>query len=622
MAFSHTKHPQNLTAPAQEEVRGKCVYAKQYEERQEFLKACRILAPWWKGIGVAPHTDGLDLPSVAELYLRTGALTGWRGSAEKIEGSQEWAKDLISTASGYFRELADNYKIAECDIELSICYFREGSIKEALVLLDEAEGLIDEGCLELRLRILYNKAMLIKEEGRLEEAIEIHKSAALLYEICSYKTLQCKYHDQYALTLRRLWERENNDDYVDEIITNYTASSVISEQVGNQRQAAFVENNLGFFLMKLERYSEAEIHLNEAAQRFIRIKDKSCEAQVKDTLADLSLAQGRNDEAERYASESVATLRSAGEFGLLAQALVTHGKALARGRHNVKAVETLREAASIGVQYEDYKIAGLALATLLEEVPGLTYEQKSAICDEAAGLLKNIQDPIISGKIIDVLDLNQMAKGNKQQSDKSLEPIAEVWNNLTLEEAKLKLEEWMIRTAIERNGGNVSKAARDLGQTPQNIHDRINKVHTHLKDWKRTVHTTDTQKGRHVTGDSKVRSIEYYKRIKAKGQKSSTKILRVDSEAFSDRDIKRGDIVVINSIVDVEENCLAVVRYLSKNYMGYYRRQGYKVILETRTPGFSSWEFRYDEIDIVGCVVGLIKSKDRNDPNANIYPIE
>src|SRR6267142_5528765 len=67
--------------------------AKQREEAGDYEAARSALTGLWHRIGERPRLEGLDASTQAELLLRVGALSGWLGSANQIEGAQEFAKD-------------------------------------------------------------------------------------------------------------------------------------------------------------------------------------------------------------------------------------------------------------------------------------------------------------------------------------------------------------------------------------------------------------------------------------------------------------------------------------------------------------------------------------------------
>src|SRR5260370_36765778 len=110
---------------------------KQFEERGDYEAALDAFGDLWEGVGQRPKTDGLSESIQAELLLRAGTLTGWLGSARQIEGAQERAKDLITESSRVFEGLGLAEKATEAQIDLAICYWREGGFDEERVTLKQ-----------------------------------------------------------------------------------------------------------------------------------------------------------------------------------------------------------------------------------------------------------------------------------------------------------------------------------------------------------------------------------------------------------------------------------------------------------------------------------------------------
>jgi tetratricopeptide (TPR) repeat protein len=92
------------------------------------------------GRRISPCTGGMDQLTAAEVTLRAGVLTGWIGSCKQIEGAQETAKNLISESLTKFEALGETEKVAEAQTEAAYCYWRQGSLHEARVWLQEALG--------------------------------------------------------------------------------------------------------------------------------------------------------------------------------------------------------------------------------------------------------------------------------------------------------------------------------------------------------------------------------------------------------------------------------------------------------------------------------------------------
>ena len=116
------------------------------------------MRPQWRGVGTRPVTQGLQPETAADVLFCTGVLTGWIGNSNQIKEAQEIAKDLISESITYYQSNNLLSKTAEARSELAYCYWREGRVNEArIMLLESLEGLPPRG--EKRARALLHFGM-------------------------------------------------------------------------------------------------------------------------------------------------------------------------------------------------------------------------------------------------------------------------------------------------------------------------------------------------------------------------------------------------------------------------------------------------------------------------------
>lgn len=206
--------------------------------------------------------------------------------------------------------------------------------------------------------------------------------------------LKGSFHFEYGLILRRLSAPENREDYLDQALIEYAASSFHYEQAGNELALARVELNLGFLFFKVGRYGQAHDHLNLARHLFLKLKDAATAAQVDDTRARTLLAQGHAAEAERIARHAVRVLERGGQQALLAEGLTTQGVALARLGNHVRAKALLERAIEVAETVGDLEGAGRAKLSIIEEFgEKIPAKELITIYRSAIELLKDSQDP-------------------------------------------------------------------------------------------------------------------------------------------------------------------------------------------------------------------------------------
>lgn len=351
-----------------ERARLRCQLAKELEDSGNYEAARNAMSGIWQRVGERPQLEGLDQQAAAEVLLRAGALSGWIGSANQIEGAQEIAKDLISESASLFGALQEPEKVAEARIDLAICYWREGAFDEARVALREALNRLADKNGEQKARALLNSAIVEISLNRFNDAFQILKEATPLFENSQNHAAKGRFHIQLALVLKKLGASEHREDYTDRALVEYTAASYHLEQTGNTRYRAIVENNLGYLFLVTRRFTEAYEHLDRAHLLFASLKDSVHTAQVDDTRARVLLAQRRNSEAEKISRAAVRTLEKGDEQSLLAEALTTHGAALARlGRYEESRL-TLDRAMEVASQAGDNEGAGVAALTIIEEL--------------------------------------------------------------------------------------------------------------------------------------------------------------------------------------------------------------------------------------------------------------
>jgi CheY-like chemotaxis protein/tetratricopeptide (TPR) repeat protein len=417
----------------------------------------------WSETGERPVLDELSEGTAAEVLLRVGTLTGWIGSVKQIEGAQETAKNLITESITRFEALQDTEKVAEAQTEIGYCYWRQGGFGEARVMLREALNRLPAGRNdELRALALLRLAIVEKTANRYNDALRIHTEAAPLFDAISNAANKGKFHNSFANVLKNLGAAEVREDYIDRALVEFAAASVYFEQAGHRRYQACVENNLGMLFGTARKFIEAHEHLDRAQALFTSMKDSVHTAQVDDTRARVLLAEGRVAEAERIVRSAVQILERGGEQSLLAEALTTHGLALARlGRYKLARL-TLQGAVEAAQNAGDSEAAGLAALTVIEELAGhVTAQDLSATFDRAAELLSGTQHPATKDRLVSCARRVVHLAG--------VLPTPPTWKGFNLYEAVRRFEARVIERALRDSGGVVSRAAQLLGINRQSL---------------------------------------------------------------------------------------------------------------------------------------------------------
>lgn len=462
-----------------------CELAKNLEEAGEFERAAETLSPFWTGIPNRPRTNGLEPKAEAELLLRSGTLTGWVGSAKQVPGTQEIAKDLISESAALFESLGVSEKVAEARVDLAICYWREGGLDEARVTLRLVLESLGDSQSEQRLRALHNSAIVEWTATRERDALKICADAAPLFDLSSNHAQKGKFHNTYAFLLRSLGTSQNREEYIDRALLEYAAASFHLEQAGHHRFRARLENNVAFLFSSIGRFSEAHEHVSRARQLSLKLADHGGAAYADDTLAQIFLLEGKSDEAERTARRAVHALRRGGEQMFLAEALTTHGKALARLKKVSVARAALDQAVEIAESAGSADRGGIAAITAIEELSTyLSADDLHNYYRTAESLLINTQNlgiktrlgecarRVLSGTVVDT---------TATESARATTGPASITPGFSLDAEVLRYEGSLIRKALEESGGSVTRAARLLGVTHQGLAFILNGRHSDLQ---------------------------------------------------------------------------------------------------------------------------------------------
>ena len=452
----HQIADQNLSTNKRAQLR--CELAKQLEESGDYDAAREAMGELWKGVGERPELESLDQETAAEVLRRAGALTGWIGSTRQIEGSQEVAKDLITESIAIFSSLANIEKLSGAQTDLAYCYWREGAFDEARVVLHEALARLAYSESETKAVALLRSGIVEGSAQRFHDALRIFTEAAPLMGKSS-DLLRGKFHHGFGTLLKKLGEAEQRHDYIDRALIEFAAASFHFEQGGHPRHEACVENNLGFLFCTIGKLTEAHEHLDRAQALFTTLKDKVHLAQVDETRARVMLAEGRIVDAEKLVSGAARMLEKGGEQSLLAEALSTHGIALARLHDLDRSRVTLQRAVEVADQSGDSERAGQAALVMVEELfTDLSHSDLKAAVDRAWELLHNTQDMSTLKRVTNctrrVLALIHASARFPGSMD---------WTNFSFNEEVQRYEAHFIRLALQDSGGKVTRAAQLLG---------------------------------------------------------------------------------------------------------------------------------------------------------------
>lgn len=439
----------------------RCRLAAEFIHTGQYQFAQEALGDLWRGAGVRPNIEGLRGIVAAEVLLFCGVLSGCLGSSNQKSGLQAEAKDLISESISLFEKIGETTKAAIAQSELGVCYWREGAYDEARIILEEAFYRISDDEVEPKAKISLRRVIVESSVGRYNDALRLLTESTRIFETSKNDALKGRFHNELALVFRRLASAEGRADYFDKAIIEYTAAIYHYEQSNHERYKATNQNNLAFLLSKLGRYQEAHEQLDHARKVLLRLNDIGLLAQIDETRAQVLLAEQRYEEALNMINGVVAVLEKGDERKLLTDALKIQATIKARlGNYN-SSLSIFRYAINISEDAGALESAGRAALSMIEEhgTTRLSENEIYNIYRRADRLLAHTQDAE------DIARLRSCAKivMRRLLGMKLSDP------DFSLSDALLSYEARFIEQALREEKGSVSRAARKLGMTHQNL---------------------------------------------------------------------------------------------------------------------------------------------------------
>jgi tetratricopeptide (TPR) repeat protein len=453
-----------------------CQTALEQKDKGDYRGAQDAMRRLWKALGERPNVEGLDASVKAEVFLCVGILTGWIGSKTQIIDAQETAKNLITESITYFESIGDLRNIALARTEIAYCYFRQGELNEARIILREAlNKLTTEGL--TRARALLKLAIVEEAASRYNDALRILTDNAALFEKLTDYMTKGQYHNQLATTSEEIAVAENRREFFQQAIAEYKAADQYFKLARNPIFRASVKNNVAVVLSKLSRFKEAHKYLNGARRLAVDCKDRAQAAQIDWTRAEVLVAEGKLKQAESLANKAARALRKSGHHCFVSDALTTQGIALARLGQTDRAQFIFRKAVEAALKVNALNKAGLAALTLIEEVDELSPAILQATYSQAWEWLSDSQSSDVLSR------LNRVAgKVVSNISKRSAGEFSEILlsQGSDLNEKLLHVEREMIRQALAQAKGGVSQAARILGLSHQGLAYIIQSRHREL----------------------------------------------------------------------------------------------------------------------------------------------
>jgi tetratricopeptide (TPR) repeat protein len=449
---------------ANDEALLRCRTALEQKDKEDYEGAQETMRRLWRGVRERPETKGLHVSVEAEVLLCVGILTGWIGSRNQIKEAQETAKNLITESITYFESVSDVTKIAAARTEIAYCYWRDGELNEARIMLRDAlKKLTTEG--NTKARALLKLTTVECSAARYHEALGILTDNAALFQRLANHAVKGAYHSEHAIILRNLATAEKKEEYLRRAISEFEKADQEFKLARNPVFRADVKNNVGLILFNLSRFKEAHKYLDEARRLAVSFKDKARTAWYDESSAQVFIAEGKPKEAETVARRAVSALEKGGHYCMMAEALITQGIALARSRRKERAQLIFQRAIEIALQVDTLNIAGLAALTLIEEVDHLSPATLKAAYQQAREWLSSSQSQEVKLRLGDAAGKITASVPGELSAEEATEIL--LTKPGALQDRILKYEGALIKQALAQTNGRVTHAASLLGMSYQ-----------------------------------------------------------------------------------------------------------------------------------------------------------
>lgn len=327
---------------------------------------------------------------------------------------------------------------------------REGALDLARKLYTEALAKLNDEDADLKATAVVRSAIVEVRAHRLNIALNILTTAGELFEASSSHLLKGCFHNELAVVLKNLASMESHPDYLDRALREYAAASFHFEEAGHARYQGVVENNLALLFLQVRKFDEAHEHLDRAQALYTQLDDNIHLAQIEESRARVLAAEGAIAKAAKIAQTAILVLEKGDQQAPLAEALITHGVALACLDRDKQAHATLERAISIAEQSGDLERAGFAALCLVEQLfEHLSDDELCSVLERARSFLKDTHDIALLRRLIEcacrIISRIHTTHPN--------------WTTFSLSETLRRHEGRYIQMALEDCSGSVTKAA-------------------------------------------------------------------------------------------------------------------------------------------------------------------
>ena len=262
-----------------------------------------------------------DFELASELLLRRGALTGFRGYANQILGTQESSKDILTRARRRFVHSGSVRKIAECENYLALAYVRLGEVDEAINWCDEAFSHDLDATDRIRLHSIVTKSLILVNSARFKELLHFCVKYESQINDGNDAFMSGCFSCNFGIALK-------NEGRTIEAIDKYEASRAFHKISGHLLYRGTIENCLALAYVLESRFGDARVAAEKALHIFDTLGDQTRKGTVLETTAQIYCEEGKYSEALETINQSVEILEGGENATCLTEAYFTKAKIL------------------------------------------------------------------------------------------------------------------------------------------------------------------------------------------------------------------------------------------------------------------------------------------------------
>ncbi|MBS1797967.1 MAG: tetratricopeptide repeat protein [Acidobacteria bacterium] len=260
-----------------------------------------MLAPFWDEFAQFPNTIGLNDEESADVFLRFGGVIGFLGNTQKIRGSQEISKNLLTQARQRFLTLGRTEKAAEAENYLALAYSRTGEYTEAVDWLTESfEKKIAENH-PTRLYSYIIETLLDIETEKYDRVLARGARLDELFRSTADNLLCGCFYNHIAIAHKNLGHKNA-------ALENLKAARTFFQKADHQIYFGAAENNLAQLFHKVGNFEEAHLAAKKARMIFEKIGDRVREGFSLETRAQIFSAEGKYEQALKYIDAAIEML--------------------------------------------------------------------------------------------------------------------------------------------------------------------------------------------------------------------------------------------------------------------------------------------------------------------------